>query len=139
VSAVRVFGLKLLPVILSAVAMYGVGALIYGFLFADQWMVLSGYTQASFQGEEWRMALGPIMPLLITFGMASLMKGRNIATLGGGLKFGAMIGIVFLAAARMYLLAYGIEPVALFALDAGHLILGAALAGAILGAMKVAD
>jgi Protein of unknown function (DUF1761) len=135
----RVFGVKLLPVILAAVAMYGVGALIYGFLFSKQWMVLSGYTQASFQGQEWRMALGPIMPLLVTFGMAALMKGRSINTLAGGLKFGAMIGIVFLAAARMYQLAYGIEPVALFALDAGHLILGATLAGAILGAMKVAD
>lgn len=135
----RIFGLKLLPVLLSALAIYATGFLIYGVFFSKLWMTLAGYTEASFEGETWRMALGPIMPIMITLGVGFLIKDRNISTLAGGLKLGLLVGIFFLVAGRLYTLAYGIEPVALFALDAVHLLLNAALAGTILGAMKAAD
>jgi hypothetical protein len=135
----RVFGLKPLPVVLATIAVYAVGAMIYGLLFAEQWMALAGYTEDSFKGQEWRMALSPIMPLLIVIGTGLLMKGRGITSLISGLKLGATIGVFFLIAARMYSFAYGTEPAALFALDSAHLLLNGIIAGAILGAMKAAD
>jgi hypothetical protein len=135
----RIFGLKPLPVLLATIAVYATGALIYGFLFAEQWMTMAGYTEESFKGYEWRMALSPIMPVLIVLGIGLLMKGRAITSLGAGLKLGAIIGFFFLVAARMYNFAYGVEPVALFALDSAHLMLNSIIAGAILGGMKAAD
>jgi Protein of unknown function (DUF1761) len=134
----RVLGLKLVPVIVSSVAIYIVGALIYGLLFSAQWMALAGYTEDSFKGQEWRMALGPIMPILITLGMGLLIKDRGITTLQAGLKLGVMVGIFFLVATRLYSLAYGTEPVGLFLLDSAHLLLNAVVAGAVLGALKAA-
>ncbi len=135
----RILGLKPVPVIISAIGVYAIGALIYGFLFAEKWMELAGYTKDSFVGQEWRMALGPIMPILITLGIGLLIKDRGITTALGGLKLGAFVGVFFLVATRLYGLAYGIEPVALFALDGVHLLLNGIVAGTILGAMKAAD
>jgi hypothetical protein len=135
----RIFGLKLLPVFVAAICVYAVGALIYAVLFSDQWMVLSGYTEESFKGNEWRMGLSPIMPILITLGVGLLMKAQSITGLGGGLKLGALVGLLFLVPARMYNFAYGIEPPALLGIDSLHLVLNGIVAGAILGAMKAAD
>jgi hypothetical protein len=139
VVEMRFFGLKPAPVMLSALAIYAVGFLIYGVLFSQQWMKLAGYTEASFAGQEWRIALSPIMPILITLGVGFLVKDRGICTAMAGIKLGAMVGLFFLVATRLYTLAYGTEPVALFALDSAHLMLNAVLAGGILGAMKAAD
>jgi hypothetical protein len=139
VVKMRFFGLKPVPVAVSAVAIYAVGFLIYGVVFANQWMALAGYTEASFAGQEWRIALSPIMPILITLGVGFLVKDRGICTAMAGIKLGAMVGLFFLVATRLYTLAYGTEPVALFALDSAHLMLNAVLAGGILGAMKAAD
>jgi hypothetical protein len=135
----RIFGLKPLAVIVAAICVYAVGALIYGFLLADQWMMLSGYTEESFKGNEWRMALSPIMPILITLGVGLLMKAQRLTSLGGGVKLGFMVGLLFLVPARLYLFVYGIEPPALLGIDAVHLLLNGIVAGAILGAMKAAD
>jgi hypothetical protein len=135
----RILGLKPLPTILATIGVYAVGVLIYAVLFDDVWMALSGYTEASFKGQEWRMGLSPVMPILITLGLGLLMKGRGIGSLIGGLKLGVLVGIFFLIPARMYNFVYGIDPAALLAIDALHLLLNGIVAGAILGAMKAAD
>jgi Protein of unknown function (DUF1761) len=135
----RIFGLKSLPVLIATITVYAVGVVIYAILFDQQWMAMAGYTEDSFKGQEWRMALSPIMPLLIVLGIGFLMKGRDITNVAAGLKLGGTIGVFFLVAARMYSYAYGIEPAGLFALDAAHLLLNGTIAGAILGAMKAAD
>jgi Protein of unknown function (DUF1761) len=135
----RLFGLKPLPAFLAAAGVYAIGALIYGLLFAQQWMTLSGYTEASFKGNEWRMALSPLMPILIVLGIGILMKQRQVSGLIEGFKIGAFVGIFFLIPARLYIFVYGIEPLALLGLDCAHLFLNGAVAGAILGAMKAVD
>jgi hypothetical protein len=138
-GVMRIFGLKPVPVVLAAVAAYAVGVLIYALLFSQVWMTLSGYTEESFKGQEWRMALSPVMPIMIVIGTGLIMKGRGINSLGAGIKLGAIIGLFFLVAARMYSFTYGIEPPALFAIDGAHLLLNGIIVGAILGAMKAAD
>ncbi|CAN1497975.1 Protein of unknown function DUF1761 [Caulobacteraceae bacterium] len=135
----RVFGIKLIPLILASVLIYIVGALIYGVLFSAQWMALSGYTPEMLAGEQWRMALSPIMPVMITVGMGLLIKDRGITTLMAGLRLGAVVGILFLVAARLYNYAYGNEPLGLLLMDSAHLMANAMIAGAVLGAMKAAE
>jgi hypothetical protein len=135
----RVFGLKPLPIIVAAIGVYAIGAMIYGFLFSQQWMTLAGYTEASFKGQEWRMALSPIMPILIVIGVGIMMKAQRATGLAAGIKLGASVGLFFLIPARLYIFVYGIEPAALLALDCAHLLLNGVVAGAVLGAMKAAD
>ena len=135
----RVLGIKLVPLIAAAVLIYAVGALIYGVLFSAQWMALSGYTADMLVGEQWRMALSPLMPLMIALGMGLLIKDRGITTLMAGLRLGVMVGFLFLVAARLYHYAYGNEPLGLLLLDCAHLLANAMIAGAVLGAMKAAE
>jgi hypothetical protein len=135
----RVLGLRPLAVLAAAVAVYATGFLIYGVLFDEQWMAWSGVTQDSFAGQEWRMALSPVMPVLIALGTGLIMRGRGITSWQAGLKLGLMVGLFFLVAGRAYMFVYGTEPVQLLALDSMHLLLNGAAAGAILGAMRAAD
>jgi Protein of unknown function (DUF1761) len=137
-SAVRVLGLKVVPLLLAAFAVYFMGFLIYGALLSEQWMALAGFTVDSFAGQEWRMALGPVMPIMITLGIGLLIKERGITTLVGGLKLGAFVGAFFLVTTRLYTFAYGIEPFGLLAIDSLHLMLNGLAAGGVLGAMKAA-
>ncbi len=134
----RVLGLKAPALAAAAVAVYATGFLIYGVLFSAQWMALSGYTAESFAGQEWRMALSPVMPVVIAVGMGLLVRDRGITTWQAGLRLGLMVGICFLVTARAYNFVYGTEPVGLLALDSLHLLLNGAAAGAILGGMKAA-
>lgn len=132
----RVMGLKAGPVLVAALAVYTVGFVIYGLVFSAQWMAWSGHTEASLAGQEWRMALSPVMPFMIVLGIGLLIKDRGIASWLPGLKLGLLAGLLFLVASRLYMFVYGNEPVQLLALDSAHLMLDAAIAGAILGAMK---
>ncbi len=135
----RVMGIKLIPLIVASVVIYSVGALIYGVLFSTQWMALSGYTPEMLAGEQWRMALSPIMPIMIALGVGVLIKDRGITTWMAGLRLGTMVGLFFLVAARLYNFAYGNEPLGLLLMDSAHLLANGMIAGAVLGAMKAAE
>jgi Protein of unknown function (DUF1761) len=135
----RVMGIKLVPLLVAVVAVYVIGMLIYGLLFSEQWMAWSGKTEDSFKGHEWRMALSPIMPVMIVLGLGALIKDRGINTWMAGARMGAFVGLFFLVASRMYNFAYGTEPVALLVLDSAHLLLNGIVGGAVLGAMKATD
>jgi hypothetical protein len=68
----RIFGHDLLAIIASAIAIYVVGMIIYGFVFSGVWLSASGYTEDSFVGVEWKMALSPVMPILTALTLAYL-------------------------------------------------------------------
>lgn len=129
----RVAGHNLVAILVAAIVMYGIGALIYGVLFSAQWMALAGYREEDFAGQEWRMALSPIMPLLIAFGVSTAINWRGVGTLAGGLTTGLLVGVFFLFAGRLYAFVYGNEPAGLLAMDTAHLVLIAAVGGAIIG------
>jgi len=134
----RVGGQSILAVLAAAVAIYAIGALIYGLVFSEIWQGLNGYTKDNmatiFAGKEWRMALSPVMPLLVAFGLAVLMGWRGQKGPMVGVQTGLVVGMCFLFASRMYIFVYGPEPEGLLLLDSLHLLAGAIVAGAILGA-----
>jgi hypothetical protein len=132
----RINGHNVFAIAAAAVAMYAVGALIYGVLFSAQWMQLTGYSKDSFAGQEWRMALSPIMPALIAVGLSLTIKWRAAAGWLPGALTGFWMGLLFAFAARMYNFTYGTEQPGLLAMDGAHLILAAMVGGAILGAWK---
>lgn len=135
----HVLGIRLVPPIFASVLIYSVGAMIYGVLFSAQWMALSGYAPDMPVGEQWRMALSPLMPVMIALGVGLLIKDRGITTVMAGLRLGVMVGLLFLVASRLYNYAYGNEPLGLVMLDCAHLMANAIIAGAVLGAMKAAE
>jgi hypothetical protein len=133
----RIGGSSILAVLAAAVAIYAIGFLIYGLLFSEAWQSLQGYTKESmataFAGKEWRMALSPVMPILIAVGMAIVMGWRGATGLAAGVRTGFIVGLFFLVASRMYSFVYGTEAEGLLAMDSAHLLLNGVAAGAVLG------
>jgi hypothetical protein len=109
---------------------------MYGVVFEQMWMQLAGVTEESFAGEEWRMALSPIMPILQAIGLSLVIKWRSAAGWMSGMATGFWMALFFVFASRLYSFAYGAEVPALLGLDALHLFLINMIAGAIIGAWK---
>lgn len=132
----RINGLNVWAILVAALAIYAIGFVVYGLIFGATWQALSGFTEDSFKGQEWRMALSPIMPLLTAIGIGLAIKWRNAYSLPGGVLTGLIVFLFVTFAGRLYGYAYGNEPAALLALDSGHLALTHVTAGAILGMWK---
>lgn len=132
----RFQGHNILAIIIAAALMYGIGALIYGVLFSQQWMALAGVTEDSFAGQEWRMGLSPIMPILQAIGLSLVIKWRNAAGWMGGLATGFWMALFFVFAARLYGFVYSAEPTGLLGIDTLHIFLINMVAGAVIGAWK---
>lgn len=130
----KVAGHNAFAILAAAVAMYLIGFAIYGFLFSELWMQLSGVTEESFAGEEWRMGLSPIMPIVIAIGVAMAVKWRGATGLAGGATTGLLVGVFFLLAGRLYAFVYSTEPLGLLGIDTLHLVLISTVAGAVIGA-----
>jgi hypothetical protein len=131
-EALQVAGHNALAILAAAVVMYLIGFALYGFLFSDLWMSLSGVTEDSFAGEEWRMGLSPIMPILIAIGMSMAVKWRGAKGATAGAMTGLLVAIFFLFAGRLYAYAYSAEPAGLLGIDTLHFLLIATAAGAII-------
>lgn len=132
----RFQGHNVLAILVAAAAMYAIGFVIYGLVFSQMWQDAVGYDAADYAGLEWRMALSPVMPILIAIGLSLVIKWRNAAGWMGGAVTGFWIALFFLFAARLYNFAYSAESETVLALDGAHLFLNAIVGGAILGAWK---
>ncbi|MBL8550279.1 MAG: DUF1761 family protein [Hyphomonadaceae bacterium] len=131
----RINGHNVLAIILAAAVMYGIGAAIYTGL-SEQWMALSGVTEETFAGQEWRMALSPIMPLLLAFGLSLAIKWRGAAGWMGGMGVGFWMALCFVFASRLYMFVYSVEQPGLLGIDAAHIFAINLVGGAIIGAWK---
>jgi len=129
----RVFGHDLLAIIAAAIATYAVGALIYGLLFSEVWQTAAGYDETSFVGLEWKMAFGPVMPILSVLGLAFLINAAGERSLAGHLKIGVAAWAGFSLTCLLYAWVYSDRTgVTVLLIDAVHLLLGALVASAVL-------
>ena len=134
----RVAGINWVAALVAAVAIYVVGMLIYGVIVDPQvWMEGARITQADMDAIGFaRMPFSVAMPLATAFGMAILFKWASVSGLANGLKWGVLIALLSAVPALWYGWVYGIGPASATLLDSVHLMLGHAMAGAILGAWK---
>ena len=131
-------GVNWLAVVAAAVAIYAIGFVIYGLLIpAETWMAWEGDTQAEMAAVgDSRMPFGVVMPLMTAIFMAVIFKWAQVAGASSGAKWGAVIALASAIPAEMYAWVYGIGPIEVTLVDAGHLLLGHVAAGAVLGAWK---
>lgn len=134
----RVAGINIIAVAIAAIAFYMVGFVFYGLLFSEAWMTMAGFTEDDFAGQEWRLALGPVMPIVMSAGLAWLFKLAPVAGAVPGAMRAVIVGAVFAVPPIAYDVAYGLDSLALLALDGAHLITAFAVAGAIVGAWRSA-
>lgn len=123
-----------LAILAAAVAIYAVGFIIYGAVFSQLWMRLSGYTKEQLQPHMWKMAISWIMPVLTAIGLALILKSARVDNLATGLMISLEVWFFIVLSTRLYSFVYSPEKPGLLVMDAIHLLLGVLIAGGIISA-----
>ena len=130
-------GINWLAVVVAAVAIYAIGFLIYGLLIpAETWMAWEGVSEADMAAGESRMMFSPIMPLMTAIFLAVLFKWGQVASVGTGIRWAAVVALASAVPTELYAWVFGTGRIEVTAVDAVHLFLGHTAAGAILGGWK---
>ncbi len=126
--------MQLVAVLLAAAAGFGSGAAWY-MVNGQRWMAATGMTEAEARGR------GSPLPFFIAF-LASLLTAgmmrhifaaSGLSGLGAGLVGGFGVGMFFVAPWIVTNYAFARRPVALWWIDAGHVVLASSAIGLVLG------
>lgn len=132
-------GARHLAVWIAAIVFFVLGAIWYS-VMAAPWVTAIGKTMDELTREQAGSPLpyvvGFVAILVMCYTLAWLMQRLQTATLTGGLRLGATVAIGFIAATLA--LNYGFESrsVALWLINSAYIVVGLALAGAIIGGWK---
>ena len=133
-------GINWLAVLAAAVAIWAIGFVIYAsglVIQADQWMAMSGISEAEMEAVgQSRMAFFIVMPLMTAVFLGVLFKWGNVDGLSNGAQWGAVVALASAVPTLLYGWVYGVGPIEMTMVDGVHLFLGHVAAGAILGAWK---
>ena len=134
----RIAGLNAIAVLAAAIAVYAVGALIYGVLIGPElWMEGAGITKEQMDAVGMsRMPYSPIMPLMTAAGLALLFKWAGVNGLGNGVKWALLVAFASAVPTLLYGWVYGVAPFYGTLIDSAHLVIGHGVAGAILASWK---
>lgn len=130
-----------LPVVVSAVAVFVLGAFWYSpALFGKQWVKAHGYTPEKI--DEMKKTMGraygvSFVCYLVMAAAMSILIGRTGITLPiGGVKLGALLGLGFAATIGLTGHMFSEKPLATYVIDAGYQIVYLMVMGAILAAWR---
>ena len=131
-------GINWLAVVAAAVAIYAVGFIIYGVVVPEEtWMAMSGETKAELAAVgESRMPFGLVMPVMTAVFMALIFKWGAVDSAAKGVRWALVIALASAVPTLLYGWVYGVGPIEMTLIDSAHLMLGHAVAGAILGAWR---
>ena len=124
----RIFGLNIIAVLVSAIALFFVGFLFYGILFAELWVELQGLTDAQMLAAEENTLIGMFHGFLISLATA-IFIGLALERFGGdgmmsAIKSAVLLWAGFAVTTLAYGLVYAGQPLMLFVIDASHLLVG---------------
>jgi hypothetical protein len=128
-----------LAVWIASIVFFVLGAIWYS-VMAVPWLAAIGKTMEQIAREQGGSPLpyvvGFVAILVMCYTLAWLMQRLQAATLVAGLRLGTVVALGFIAATLA--LNYGFEarPVALWFINSVYLVVGLALAGAIIGGWK---
>lgn len=134
----RAGGFNWAAVLAAAVAIYAIGFLIYGLLIPpERWMAMEGISQAEMESVgQSRMMFGPLMPILTAVFLAVILQWGGVSTVSTGVRWAVAIAFASAIPTVLYGWVYGVGPIEATMIDVGHLLLGHAAAGAILGGWR---
>jgi Protein of unknown function (DUF1761) len=128
--------LNWLAIFLAALAMFLLGAVWYTALFGKRWQALLGFSDeyvasGSIVGTY---LSGFVCMLFMAVGLAFLMQHHpQAADPMNGMRYGLWLGLFFIGTSTAINYIFQRRSTALWFIDAGYLILGLGLMGAIIG------
>jgi hypothetical protein len=136
----KIFGTNILIILLAAFLFFLLGWLWYGGIFGAKWTALTGMTKEIAEATMGRaMAVGFLLSLLQATGLAGIMSMKQDGGLAKGLKVGALSWSFFALPLTAYAWNYENAPADLFRIDAGYLLVGYLLMGAVYGLLRKTD
>lgn len=134
----RAGGINWLAIGAAAIAVYAIGFIIYGLLIpAESWMAMSGISAAEMEAVgQTRMPFSVVMPLMTAIFLAVLFKWGKVNGAANGAQWGLVVALASAVPTLLYGWVYGVGPVEATLIDSAHLLLGHAVAGAILGGWR---
>jgi hypothetical protein len=130
-----------LPVVVSALAVFVIGALWYSpALFGKQWVKAHGYTEEKIQqmraGASRAYAVSFVCYLVMAVAMSILIGRIGVTMLQGGVKLGALIGVGFAATNGLTANMFSEKPLSTWLIDASYQIVYLMVMGAILAVWR---
>ncbi len=126
--------MQLVAVMLAAAAGFGSGAFWY-MINGGRWMAAVGLTaaEAKAQPSPLPFFIGFLASLLTAGLMRHIFASAGVTGIGGGLIGGFGVGLFFVAPWILTNYAFARRPVALWWIDAGHVVLACSAIGLVLG------
>jgi hypothetical protein len=126
-------------IVVAAVAVWVLGAVWYTAL-ADPWMAGIGKTRDQLMQQAGGSAatayiVGLIAILAMCYLVAALLGRLSATSFATGARFGAIAALLPAASLALYY-AFEMRPVSLWLINAGYVVLGLAIAGAVIGGWK---
>ena len=120
----------------AAIAYFVFGWLWYT-IFSAPWMALTGITADKASGGAGIFVGSFVLGLILAYATAiALTRHPEEQTLQQGVSFALFMGIALFATQTLNQALYESRPMALWAIDAGYVVVGFAIIGAIVGAWK---
>lgn len=125
-------------VITAVVASQALGFVWYGYLFAAQWMRLSGITEADMEGGgSLTYVYGALQNLVVAVGLAWLVVKTGMSGWMGGARMGLFACVFFALATYALRFIYGDENPGLIPIDGGYMLIQYLVSGALVAGLKL--
>jgi len=130
-----------LPVLVSAVAVFVLGALWYTALFSKPWVASRGYTEGQMaemkkQGMAKALVWNFVANVVTCAAFSILVSYLNLHSAMQGAKLGVLVGIGFAAAILLVQNLYSIVKISGFLIDAAYQLVAFVIMGCILSGWR---
>jgi len=123
--------------LLSALAYYLLGLLWYGLLFRTDWMGLAHLSPTFVNsGDPVPPIVAAAVSLVLAYVVAIALVRDERRSVIRGARFGLFMGIGLVASTMLVNYLFEGRPVVLWLIDAGYVVVGLTLIGAIVGGWK---
>ncbi len=129
----NVAGLNWWAILVATAAAFVLGGIWYGPVFGKAWMAAIGKTEDDLQPSPMPFIISFFTALLTCIVLAMLIGGLGIATLGGGMAMGALVGVGFIATAMASDTAFCGWGMRLFLIQSGYRVVYSIIMGGVLG------
>lgn len=128
--------LNWMAILAASAAFFVIGALWYGFIFADAWMAAMGLTEEDAGSPAW-MILGFVITVMQVIGLALILKWKGDAKPADAIKTAAILWALLALPFTLYGYIYSPgHSTTLLMIDASHLLVGWIAAAAVLTLFK---
>lgn len=130
----RIFGLPIIGILAASLAVFLLGFVWYGVLFADAWMAAEGLVEADYEGNSpWWMLVGFLISVSTAKGIAYVLMVAEWPPINKALTISGFLGLTlggaFAAYDWVYLPGHNFT---LFVINWSHIFIGFMLAAAVL-------